>query len=98
MNILVLILSFISIGLKAATLILIATNNMQKNLWLCWVIIAIDSLECYIIYLLQPIFLQYLVHFPDYAGLLFGLCINEKNSILFNNNKTLMKIFHQRFF
>lgn len=43
MNILVLILSFISIGLKAATLILIATNNMQKNLWLCWVIIAIDS-------------------------------------------------------
>ena len=92
MNILVLILSFISIGLKAATLILIATNNMQKNLWLCWVIIAIDSFR------VLPIFLQYLLHFPDYAGLLFGLCINEKNSILFNNNKTLMKIFHQRFF
>ena len=43
MNILVLILSFISIGLKAATLILIATNTMQKNLWLCWGIITIDS-------------------------------------------------------
>lgn len=43
MNILVLILSFISIGLKAATLILIATNNMRQNLWICWVIIALDG-------------------------------------------------------